>query len=287
MVDTTPVRRHRSRDDMMPILTRLRLAAFAAAAIPWLVSAQPSPDPTVLPLPAQTTVVEDVVVPVPREIFATLDRFRHSNWRAVQRPELAKVRPRTDQAGIALQLGVAIAEGFVAVEAEDVDEVKQLGRVVLTLARGLGVEKWALRRSSSIVEHAEKGDWIAVREEWDGVLPDVQEGMKALKSEQLAQLVSLGGWVRGAEALSALILQNYSDTDAVLLRQPAVVEQLAKQMERLPPEIRKEPQVKRIRDGLERVRAMPAASDAQVSREQATEMGAIAAGILKELSKRK
>jgi len=269
---------------MMPIPSRLSLAALAVAALPCLVGAQPSPEPTVPPLPSQTTVVEDVVVPVPREIFGTLERFRHSNWRAVQRPELAKMRPRADQAGIALQLGVAIAEGFVAVEGEDVDEVKQLGRAVLTLARGLGVGQWALRRSSSIVEHAEKGDWAAVRGEWDGVLPDVQEGMKELKSEQLAQLVSLGGWVRGTEVLSSLILQNYSDTDAVLLRQPAVVEQLGKQLERMSPEIRNQPQVSRIRKGLERVRAVLAGPDAQMSREKATEAGGIATALLKEIS---
>jgi hypothetical protein len=49
-----------------------------------------------------------------------------------------------------------------------------------------------------------------VRKEWDGVLPDVQQGMNELQSEQLAQLVSLGGWLRGTEALTALVLQNYS-----------------------------------------------------------------------------
>ena len=83
-----------------------------------------------------------------------------------------------------------------------------MGRAVLKLARGLGVEKAALRRSRSIVEHAERGDWAGVRKEWDGVLPDVQRGMNELQSEELAQLVSLGGWLRGAEALTALILQK-------------------------------------------------------------------------------
>ena len=55
--------------------------------------------------------------------------------------------------------------------------MKNVGRDVLKLSRGLGIEKAALLRSRSIAEYAEKGDWAGVRKEWDGVLPDVQEGM--------------------------------------------------------------------------------------------------------------
>ena len=67
-------------------------------------------------------------MPVPREIFDALDKFAHSNWRSVQRPELAERRPRGDQADTALLLGVVIAEGFIAVEAKDAAEVKSVGR---------------------------------------------------------------------------------------------------------------------------------------------------------------
>lgn len=47
---------------------------------------------------------------------------------------------------------------------------------------------------------------------------------KQLKSEQLSQLVSLGGWLRGTRALTALILQRYSPKGAELLRQPALID---------------------------------------------------------------
>ena len=175
---------------------KISIYILALATLTCLLVAQSPPNTGVKQLPPQSTAIEDVLVPVPREIFATLDKFAHSNWRAVQRPELAQWRPHGDQTEIALLLGVVIAEGFIAVEATDAAEVKSVGRAVLTLARGLGVERAALKRSRSIVEHAEKSDWPAVRKEWDGVLPDVQQGMNELESEPLAQLVSLGGWLR-------------------------------------------------------------------------------------------
>ena len=170
----------------------LTLAGFVAGQTPGSLAAEP--------YPSQATTIDDVMVPVPKEVFATLDRFVHANWRAVQRPELSRWKPHADQTELALLLGAVIAEGFVAVKAEDKVEVKNTGQAALVLARGLGVERSVLRRSRSITDHAEKGDWPAVRKEWDGVLPDVERGMKELRSEQLAQYVSLGGWLRGAQS---------------------------------------------------------------------------------------
>jgi flagellar biosynthesis regulator FlaF len=230
-------------------------------------------------LPPQSTAIKSVLVPVPREIFDTLDKFAHLNWRAVQRPELAEQRPRGDQEAVALLLGAVIAEGFVAVEAQDTAEVKSVGRAVLRLARGLGVEKAALRRSRSIVERAEQGDWLKVRKEWDGLLPDVQQGMMALQSEQLAQLVSLGGWLRSAQAVAALLLQNYSSQSAELLRQPALLDHFDKQLAEMKNKMRTNPVVMRMRDGIRKVqRAL--AGDAPISPEKVKEISTISAGLL-------
>src|SRR5215472_5634150 len=161
------------------------------------------------PLPSQAKEVHGLAVPVPKEIFRSLDQFRGANWTAVKRPEIAQWKSHGDQAQIATLLGVVIAEGFIAMEAKDSTEVKNLGSNMLSLAGGLGVRERALRRSRSIMELADKNEWSAARKEWDGVLSDLETGMIEVKSEQLAQLVSLGGWLRGTEALSALILQNY------------------------------------------------------------------------------
>lgn len=257
---------------------------LALATLTSLLVAQTPPDAGVKQFPPQSTAIGDVLVPVPSEIFNTLDKFAHSNWRAVQRPELAQWRPHGEQTEIALLLGVVIAEGFIAVEAEDAAEVKSIGRAVLALARGLGVERAALRRSRSIVEHAEKGDWPAVRKEWDGVLPDVQQGMKELKSEQLAQLVSLGGWLRGTEALTALVLQNYSRDHAELLRQPALLDYFEKQLAGMSGDIRTNPIIGRMREDIRKIRLLLASKDGKISREKVKEIATIAEELRKGLS---
>jgi hypothetical protein len=261
------------------------LCVLGLATLTSLRAAQPSPTAEGKPFPHQFTMVDGVLVPVPSAIFNTLDKFRHSNWRVVQRPELPHWRPPGDQAQNALLLGAVIAEGFIAVEAEDAAETKSLGRGVLKLARGLGVEKAALRRSRSIVDYAEQGNWPAVRREWDGVLPDVQQGMKQLKSEQIAQLVSLGGWLRGAEAFAVLVSQDYSRQDAALLRQPALFAHFEKQLAGLRSELASDPVVVKMSAGLRQVQQMVGPGDAPISPEKVKEIAGLSSGLLRNLNR--
>jgi hypothetical protein len=207
-------------------------------------------------LPSQATKVEGVVVPVPKEIFHSLDEFRGAHWRAVQQPDVVYWKSHGDQVQIAILLGVEIAEGFIAMEARDSTEVKNLGTTVLKLARGLGVEKGAIRRSRSIMENADKNEWTAARKEWDGVFSDLQSGMIEIKSKELAQLVSLGGWLRGTEALSTLVLQNYSTKRAELIRQPILLDYLEKELLGLNSEVKKRPIIAKMVEGIRRIRVL-------------------------------
>ena len=207
------------RVDSEFVMSALKLCFFIQAVLAMPALAQ-TPSEQNSPLPSQAKQVHGLAVPVPKEIFRSLDQFRDANWRAVKRPEVARWKSHGDQAQIATLLGVAIAEGFIAMEAKDSTEVKNIGNSVLKLARGLGVEKSALRRSRSIMEYADKEEWVEARKEWDSVFSDLQSGMIEIKSKELAQLVSLWRMVardRGsirarASELFTRAFQSYSPT---------------------------------------------------------------------------
>jgi hypothetical protein len=266
-------------------MSALKLSIFIQAALATAAFAQ-TPFEQSRPLPSQAKQVHGLAVPVPKEIFRSLDQFRDANWPAVKRPEVARWKSQGDQAQIATLLGIAIAEGFIAMEAKDSTEVENLGKNVLSLAGGLGIRDRALRRSRSIIELAEKNEWSEARKEWDGVLSDLETGMIEIKSAHLAQLVSLGGWLRGTEALSALVLQNYSAERANLIRQPELINYLEEQLHAMSSDIRARPVVVKLLDGIRTIRSLVESQNGSLSEETVRKVHGVCAELVPLTSRR-
>src|ERR1700758_1662801 len=197
------------------------------------------------------TKLDDVVVPLPSEVFNVLDKLGTPDWRGEMRSP--NITSRGARAQIALLLGCVVAEGFVAVEAADKERVKRIGRDVLELARAIGVESTVLSRTNSIVTKADTGDWPAVRTELDGALTDVKNAMIELKDDHLAHLVSLGGWLRGTEVLTAVVQKSYSPDGADLLNQPELLRYFQTRIAGMPPRLRTNRLVTRIQKGLDQI----------------------------------
>src|SRR5438045_1212469 len=104
-----------------------------------------------------STTVEDVVVPLPNEIFGALNKLGTVNWREHVRSD--KGPNLTERPRIALLLGTVIADGFIAVQAEDAETVKNIGQRVLTLAKGIGVGNSITPDAKAIIEAEDKAKW--------------------------------------------------------------------------------------------------------------------------------
>lgn len=235
------------------------LACVASSTLGWAQPVAPTPGAgggSQLPLPPQVQTMNGVLAPVPGEIFRTLDTFRDANWRGVLQPDLTELRVVGGPPRIALSLGLVIGEGFIAIAADEPDEVQDLGKTALKLARALGVEASVLRRGKSVVDYAEKGDMDAVREEWSGVSTDLKEAMRQIRSASLPQLVTLGGWLRGLEALTVLIGQRYTPESAQLLYQPALLDAFEQRIAEMPAKVRLSPAVKEMSRGIVTLRPL-------------------------------
>lgn len=230
-------------------------------------------------LPA--TVVDEVVVPVPTEVFGVLDKLGSPNWHEVLRP--IKTENLGKRPHVALLLGTTIAEGFIAVESQEPEAVKKIGRQVLTLSKAIGVQKSVISRTSSIIEAANKKEWQTVRREFDGASKDVKQAMIELEDEQLAQLVSLGGWLRGTEALTQVVMKSYSKDGAELLHQPAILEFFQRRLDNLNPRLKENPVVKKITHRLPELRTLiePAGG---VSPQKVEQINSITAELVKAIS---
>ena len=263
------------------------IPALLLASLP--LNAAPPSKIDVSKLPQQTRVIGDVIVPVPSEIFGVLDKLQRPRWADVLRPMKGVAKPFGDSSHVALYLGSVIAEGFVAVEAEDADQVQKIGRSVLSLSEALGekVAKAVQKRANAIIDAGNKKDWKLVRKELDRALSEVKEAMAQLGSEQLSQLVSLGGWLRGTEALCEVVNASYSRDGADLLHQPVLLDYFGQQLDGMKGRYKKNPAIHKIQTGLNDIRPLIGASDgAEISAKSVREVGAITAGLVKAIQNR-
>src|SRR6201998_21692 len=200
------------------VLFRKRLNSMVAAVFGVALCAHGAQAPQHVNINQLSTTVEDVVVPLPNEIFGALDQLGAVNWkehvRSDEEPNFTE-RPR-----IALLLGTVIADGFIAVQAEDAPAVKDIGQRVLALAKGIGVGNSITPHAKAIIDAADKRNWAKLRQELDRTQNSVQQAMNEVHDEKLSQLVSLGGWLRGTQVLTAVVTKHFSDQGAELLHQP-------------------------------------------------------------------
>src|SRR6266536_3186565 len=113
-----------------------RLNSIVAAVFGLALCAHGAQAPQHVKINQLSTTVEDVVVPLPNEIFGALNKLGAVNWKQHVRSD--KGPNFTERPRIALLLGTVIADGFIAVQAEDAPTVKDIGQRVLALAKGIG-----------------------------------------------------------------------------------------------------------------------------------------------------
>src|SRR5213596_2954560 len=187
---------------------------------------------------------DSISIPTPGELFAALGKSEKTNWSGQYRGAM----PVTyrNRAQIALNLGGLIADGFIAVEAKDSQQVKNIGSDIIKLAKALGVSEHLLGRGKSINEFAENSEWDTLQEELEATQNEVKSSMQSHSDQDLVILVSLGGWIRGTQVVSGAIMRDYNEGSARVLRQPALVHFMQSKINEISPELRGEPLVKDV-----------------------------------------
>lgn len=187
---------------------------------------------------------DTLTIPTPGELFAALTKPGKPDWSAQFRGPIPMTY--SNRAQIALNLGGLIADGFIAVEAQDTQQVKNIGTDIIKLAKALGVSENVLSRGKSINEFAEHNEWDALQEELEATQNEVKTSMQSNSDQDFVILVSLGGWIRGTQVVSGSIMQNYNEASAKVLRQPALVAYIQSKVNEMSPELRDQPLVQSV-----------------------------------------
>lgn len=192
--------------------------------------------------------VNDFTAPSIKKLFGDLAKLGSLPYEKLRR-DLPKDTPK-DRAQVALSLGMLIADGFLMVTTEKISEFEQVGRGVLKHAKVLGAGDRISRHTKTIIENSVGGDWETLKEELSRTQADVEAEMVLLRDQEIAHLISLGGWVRGLQISATAALDPFTPAKAQTLARPDLIEYFQYGLEDLPGKIRDRDPVKSIRASL-------------------------------------
>lgn len=193
--------------------------------------------------------VNGVTTPSIESLFELLDTLGTLHYDQLKRPITDKTP--ADRVAVSLNLGSLIADGFLIVQCEKVEEMTDIGRALLKNAKVLGAGARMNRHSQSLLEHSLKGDWKTLRKELVKTQFDVEAEMVLLRDVDIAHLVSLGGWLRAFEIATTAVDANYQADKTRNLARKDIVEYYLSSLESLSDAAREIPTMKKIIEGLQ------------------------------------
>jgi len=196
----------------------------------------------------EAVYLDGISVPSPGEIFAAINKVSRPNWAMLSHGGAAPTT--TNRAQLALAVGLLVTDGYIAVEAQDGQQVKNIGRDIMTLSKALGVSQNILSRGNNLIEFADHSEWDSLRQELEATENEVKNTMIEQQDRNLVTLTSAGAWLRGLEVAAKIVASNYSPEGAALLDEPLLARHLAADLEELSPKLKNDSLVVQVRETL-------------------------------------
>lgn len=119
-------------------------------------------------------------------------------------------RMSQDRADLAIELGFLIADGFLMVQAEQLQDVEKMAKDLTRYGKALGTGDRVNRHAAGLLESGKKGDVPQLKMELSSTQRDVEDELVSLHDADLAHLISFGGWIRALEVSTVAVDKQFS-----------------------------------------------------------------------------
>jgi hypothetical protein len=161
-----------------------------------------------------------------------------------------KMPPRMpqDRADLAIELGFLIADGFLVVQAEQLDGIQDLANDLTRYGKALGAGDRVTRHSAALLESAKKKEVAEMKKELTATQHDVETELVSLRDADLAHLISLGGWIRALEVSTVAVDKQFSAERARKVMREDIADYYTESVAGLEPRISERPNYLAMRD---------------------------------------
>jgi len=178
---------------------------------------------------------DNYLVPSPNELFRALENLGERNWKtivgAIKQDSDKQKKNYKDNLILAMNLGIRVADGFLAVAAEDKDLLGDLAPVIKTISQRLGVKEALIGVGDRIQNYAQEEKWGLLTKELDELQGGVLAEMVRLRNNDAALLGSIAGWLEGMHLVTKSLVESYDTEGSKLLRQSWLVERFLVDLE--------------------------------------------------------
>jgi len=219
----------------------------------------------------EETGVNEFTAPSIARLFETLQFLMPIPLADVER-KMPEKKP-LDRVNWAIELGFLIADGFLVVQAGQMDKVQELAPQMNKYGQALGISDRVNRHSAPMLEHAKKDEVEQLKKELSAMQEDVQDELVRLKDIDLAHLISLGGWIRALEVSSAAVDKQFGVERAKKLMREDIADYYTESVAGLNPSISERANFLEMRDILAGLRhEMVIEEGKEPTKEQVTEI---------------
>jgi hypothetical protein len=225
--------------------------------------------------------VNELTAPSIQRLFTDLEIFKPVPVKLIADTDFDRTYNNRFQTS--LNFGALICDGFFAVVAEQKGLIQKVGRALLRQAKSLAVGQRLSSHANSLLELGSRGDWAELKLELIKTQSDVEEAMIELRDEEMAHMISLGGWLRGFEIGTIVTADNYSPQRAAGLMKPDVMDYFLERLSTLNPRLKNTELVTALTSRLETIRKIagdaadraPSKSEVEQMRDLAIEINSV------------
>ena len=118
---------------------------------------------------------------------------------------------------IAFCLGAGVADALLGVKGKNKNEILNITKELVNYAEVLGVSKSFLKLSDSVKVFLEQDEWAQIEKKLEDYKSTILNELYNLENFDSVILIHYGGWIKGLQDVSELIMVDLKDREATKL----------------------------------------------------------------------
>jgi hypothetical protein len=232
----------------------------------------------------QRKIIKEIIIPPPNAIFSALQSGGKIEWKKVI--DYSNGTNYTSIEKMALNLGSRVADGFVAIMAEDNNNMTAMGKSIKTLAKSLGIGDKVIQQAGDIIIDDKLGTWKKNVAKFNEIYSNIKMELEKREDFEVSYFCNLGSWLEALYIASKSLNMKYDAKMAENLRQKALVNMFMEGYEVLNEKSKSKDIVKLIKEKLMEIgKIIDFPQGGSLSKENAKKLLDVSSQLKKEIEK--